>query len=215
MSSDLAEQITPFITEQLTALGLDYEAYGPYVIPLLENREDDDEWDSILELLQASSETYSDNETVWKQLKTDLQRRWKELSDNKEQEEETRNAQAEKEYQIQLEKEREASRLAQIEREEREAEAREKAKETDDVKKALVARFGYEDDEDGGEGNGEDIASNREVAAQATLDKARENRSQHVQSKKEEQKKTAQAKVAKAQAKEDRRKRATKGERKR
>ena len=82
-------------------------------------------------------------------------------------------------------------------------------------------RFGYEEDVPSGggqtEGQEDDAApkSNKQVAAAANLERARELRSQKKQTKKEEQQKTKDAKASKAQLKEERRKRAQKGERRR
>jgi hypothetical protein len=88
----------------------------------------------------------------------------------------------------------------------------------DATKRALLARFAYEaPDEDGEDANddAQPVLTNRQVAAQAAQDAAAEMRGKSVQTKKEERVKTAAAKQSKVQAKEERRQRATKGERKR
>jgi hypothetical protein len=90
------------------------------------------------------------------------------------------------------------------------------------AKRALIERFGYdvpEDDdiEDHTASGADAILTNRQVAKMAEMERAQQLRVHKggTATKKEEQQKTAQAKRNKQQIKEERRKRATKGERKR
>jgi hypothetical protein len=105
---------------------------------------------------------------------------------------------------------------------------------------ALIARYGYENDDDDTQvdasieavpGVGVDnkksvaasigsdadvpIVSNREYAMQVEKERAQELRSRKVTTKKEEQQKTSDSRKQKELLKDERRKRATKGERKR
>ena len=199
---ETAALMEPFLAPRLSDLGLDYETYGPYLLPLLLNENDDEEeWDSIMELLQASSETHSDDEEAFTKLRSDLQAEWNDRQSKiqakrKEQEEQEKIA-----YKKQLE----------------EMQRRALSKQEDDAaKKALLDRFGYEqDDEDGQAEEGPTAVSNKDAAAQMAKEKQNELKSKATTSKKEEQQKTKNARLDKAKLKEERRKRATKGERKR
>jgi hypothetical protein len=83
---------------------------------------------------------------------------------------------------------------------------------------ALMAKFGYEQDDDCNEDDeeeGDKPKTNREYAAQQHLKNSRELRKGSIQTKKDAQTETKKAKELLATKKEERRKRATKGERKR
>jgi hypothetical protein len=214
MSEDEDKHVlAPFLTSRLPQLGLDYETYGPYVLPLLADEEvDEDEWESVVELLQASSESHGDDEQAWKDLRVQIEEAWRnhKLALD-EQEAEFKQNQATR-LQEEIEREREiAVEAALMEKDRKEKPA---VVEQDAARKALVARFAYDiPDEDDADNEG--VLSNKEVAAQAKLEQAQGLRQQKVTTKREEQQKTAKARVDKANAKEERRARATKGERKR
>jgi hypothetical protein len=214
MSEDEDKHVlAPFLTSRLPQLGLDYETYGPYVLPLLTDEEvDEDEWESVVELLQASSESHGDDEQAWKDLRVQIEEAWRnhKLALD-EQEAEFKQNQATR-LQEEIEREREiAVEAALMEKDRKEKPA---VVEQDAARKALVARFAYDiPDEDDADNEG--VLSNKEVAAQAKLEQAQGLRQQKVTTKREEQQKTAKARVDKANAKEERRARATKGERKR
>jgi hypothetical protein len=206
------ECMEPFLSSRLPDLGLDYETYGPYLLPLIVNS-DEEEWESILELLRASSETHSDDEEVWQLLRRDVEAKWKEQESALQQQLQAQREQEQQEYQQDLEREREAARQAEITRGE-EPKKKAPSTENDAAKRALVARFEYENDE-AEEGEEEHIVTNHDTAAQVAKEHAHDLKNQNVTTKKEEQQTTARDRLDKAKAKEDRKKRAVKGERKR
>jgi len=68
-----------YLSTTLPTLGLDPETYGPYVtglFPLDDDDVDDDnneeELNGMVELLQSSSETHSDDEEVWGTLTNEI-----------------------------------------------------------------------------------------------------------------------------------------------
>ena len=75
-----------YLNEILPTLGLDPETYSPYVMGCLTVNDGDngdeenlEDLDQIMELLCASSETHSDDETgVWDQLKSEVLKRHEE-----------------------------------------------------------------------------------------------------------------------------------------
>lgn len=216
--------LTSFLEEKLPALGLDAETYGPYLLGLLPMEEaallddggrtegtDDDEWNGVLELLQASSESHSDDMEAWQALKKELLKRYQELlADARE-----RKAEADARRQ-------EAAKLvvAGIPEAKKEGKSEKKSFAIDEeAKKLMLARYAYEEEEENSEdddgGDSGNVNANKEAAKQATIEGAKDIRKQPVQTKKEEQQKTKQAKQDKVTLKDERRKRATKGERKR
>jgi hypothetical protein len=205
--------LSEFLCERLPALGLDYETYGPYVVGAAGSETmDEEELDAVLELLQASSESHGDDASEWQQLKMEIQQRQQKYQ---------------QERQEALVKQREALHRQEQERLQHEIElaknqpVEKKSKhlnEMDAQKRALVERFAYEqeeNDDDEEEEEGEAVISNKDVAAQANLEKAREQRQSQKSTKKQEQEATKQAKLQKSKIKEERRKRAQKSERKR
>lgn len=247
--SDHYHPLSPFLAERLPQLGLDAETYGPYLFPLFiwdgstsdpatkggdvnnysDNDELEDEWQSVLELLRASSETHSDDETIWSEFANELKQHWQAYVETARQEsrqkEQERIERSRKEEQEQIQ-----AALAQKHGEASLSSAttgvgtKPSSAVDDATKKMLLSRYEYEeedeDDEEketqagGGDANDAPL-DNRQAAAQAALARAQELRSHKTTTKKEEQEKTKQAKQHKQQLKEERRKRATKGERKR
>lgn len=209
--------LAPFLQEKLPELGLDAETYGTYLLGLLplddlENEEgaDEEEWDGVLELLQASSETHSEDENAWKELKQQV------LKEHEKYMEKQKKLKAEEEAKRQEEIKKPIIQLPPPEAEEANAAAKKKAAIDDQAKKELLARYAYEnDDEEIAETSEVPAIDNKATAQQANVDKARELRNQQSTTKKEEQIKTKQERVEKQKLKEERRKRATKGERKR
>jgi hypothetical protein len=209
--------LAPLLSERLAALGLDAETYGPYLTGLLpgdaEENEgaEEDEWNGVLELLQASSETHSDDIDAWQDLKKEL------LEKHEEYKAHLKKVKAEEEA-----KRQEAARKAVVSIPDdgegpAKKETTNKSSALDDqAKKDLLARYAYEQEGDEEElGDGDAPVSNKEAAKQADLEKARELRSKKTQTKREEQQKTKEAKLEKIKLKEERRKRTTRGERKR
>jgi hypothetical protein len=229
-----AHALAPFLGERLTALGLDYETYGAYILPLLTDEdEDDEEWGSVMELLQASSESHSDNDQVWVDLKSDIANAWRVHREQIVQQEREYHEQREHELQAQLQRERDIAAAAAAAAVDHPVTQHAPI---DDAKRALVLRFAYENDDDddktnnnksdgvhhhrggGGDGGGGEgtLITNREYAKQMELERTREMRShKQTATKREEQQKTKEARQNNLELKEERRKRATKGERKR
>jgi hypothetical protein len=210
--------LQPFLQDRLPQLGLDPDTYSDYVMGLVDS-EDEEEWDSVLELLQASSETHFDNDNVWKQLEADLRQMQAEHSEKVQQEQESL-----KQERLRQEQERLKQEIELAEEAKRRQEAAEKDESNiDDAKRALVERYAYDDselyDENGNlvvsDTNEEQVLTNQEVAQQAMAERSQELKQKNPSSKKEEQQKTAKAKQDKAKLKEDRRSKAQKGERRR
>mmetsp|Transcript_3370 Transcript_3370/g.4878 ORF Transcript_3370/g.4878 Transcript_3370/m.4878 type:complete len:83 (-) Transcript_3370:818-1066(-) len=69
--------LSEFLESRLPELGLDFETYGPYVMGVVgsdgEDDQDEGSLDDILELLKASSETRSDDDDAWDNLKKEIQ----------------------------------------------------------------------------------------------------------------------------------------------
>ena len=204
--------LTDFLNDRLPQLGLDAETYAPYLLPLLtEESQDEDEWTSVLELLQASSETHSDDEDAWQTLRRDIQAAWSAHVAAMAEQEKAASAARAADLATQLAKERQEMEQAQQKIQTAAAASRT----TDDAaKRALVARYAFENDDADAQEEAAPL-TNKQVAAQTALEQAQALRGQSVQTKKEEQQKTAKAKLEKARLKEERRKKATKGERKR
>jgi hypothetical protein len=215
--------LASFLEEKLPALGLDAETYGPYLLGLLPMEEaallddggrtegaDDDEWHGVLELLQASSESHSDDMEAWQALKRDLLKRYQELLAD------ARERKAEADARLLG-----AAKLvvASISDTKKEDKSEKKSSAIDEeAKRVMIARYAYEGDEDSEEEEGGDsgnVNANKQAAKQATIEGTKDVRKQNVQTKKDEQQKSKQAKQDKIKLKEERRKRATKGERKR
>ena len=215
---DVSHGLAPFLRERLPALGLDYETYGAYVLPLLladdgDDDNDDGEWDSVMELLQASSETHSDDDDAWVELRRDIEKAWSEHRQKVHEEEVAEALDQKLKLQEQIEQERLRVQDAALAKKQQVHQN----KSDDAAKQALMARFGYEDPDGDAGGDGEDDGpvSNRDVARQMEAAKSQAMREHKGVTKRDEQKKTADAKKSKISLKEERRKRATKGERKR
>lgn len=216
MAEDEIHALAPFLEERLPALGLDFETYGAYILPLLtDSEEDEEEWETVMELLQASSETHSDDDEAWVQLKKDIEEAWGKHCQEVALQEEKEHVERQKEIDEQIAHEREIAQQAALEQKEKSVLEDKHQQDDDDAKLALVSRFGYEEPDAVDDTEADAPVTNRELAKQLDADKARELRSHKHATKREEQQKTAESKRNKLQAKEERRKRATKGERKR
>eukprot|EP00586_Coscinodiscus_wailesii_P011760 CAMPEP_0172515784 /NCGR_PEP_ID=MMETSP1066-20121228/270531_1 /TAXON_ID=671091 /ORGANISM="Coscinodiscus wailesii, Strain CCMP2513" /LENGTH=229 /DNA_ID=CAMNT_0013296961 /DNA_START=55 /DNA_END=744 /DNA_ORIENTATION=- len=224
--------LASYLEETLPSLGLDYETYGPYVTGLFPIDEDgadaDDEGiDDIVQLLQSSSETHADDDEVWQSLQKEILKRKKEYDYLETRRKEDDAISGKK---IALEKARQALESAKIENTQNLEKKQRAAPSGDDAKRiaALVEQYGYADpDEDKDEssakkkkGAGDEtvVNDNRENARQ--LEKARTANVRHEASKAHQVKLSAreatkQQKADKIKAKEERRKKASKGERKR
>mmetsp|Transcript_20619 Transcript_20619/g.26579 ORF Transcript_20619/g.26579 Transcript_20619/m.26579 type:complete len:236 (+) Transcript_20619:83-790(+) len=225
--------LSDFLRDRLPQVGLDYDTYGPYVLPLLTEEETDpEEWDSVLELLQASSESHSDDDQLWIGLRAEIQATWAQHLQKIQFHQMQEKVERAQKMADALAEEKRISAQAALEAAERpqpNAAATAANKEADAAKRALIDRFGYEQDpdEEGGGGHGggdkkkknsgedeDQVLTNQQIAAKAHHDSQQELKLHKGQTKKEEQAKTARAKMEKVRGKEDRKKRAVKGERK-
>ena len=69
-----------YLSEILPALGLDVEAYAPYVTGYAnDNDEDDDGLDELIELLRASSESHGEDDDAWDSFKKEIVKRREEF----------------------------------------------------------------------------------------------------------------------------------------
>ncbi|KAL3934837.1 MAG: hypothetical protein SGBAC_009532 [Bacillariaceae sp.] len=191
---------------RLVELGLDVDTYGPYVVG-----SEAEELPDLMELLKASSEEEELEASVWETFSQDI---LKAIEQDEAFQDEKTNAKKLEAQKIEQER-ADKNKAAIAEAEQQQKAAPTKSPQVDDAqKKALMQRFGYEmPDEDVDDAAGP--VTNKQVAASANVERAQELRSKKTQTKKEEQQKTKEMKSSKAQMKEDRRKRATKGERKR
>mmetsp|Transcript_12010 Transcript_12010/g.21849 ORF Transcript_12010/g.21849 Transcript_12010/m.21849 type:complete len:231 (+) Transcript_12010:323-1015(+) len=220
-SSSEAEEhyLESFLSVQLPKLGLDYDTYGPYVVGVFNVGQstddaafDENELDQVLELLRASSEdNESHSKEVWEQLKRDIIAKHEEYT---------------RELQQVQEKQRQEAHLREQERLRHDIEiatmpVEKKKQEMDEQqKRALVERFAYYEllpEEE--ESEADILVSNKHFAHEANATKTtKESRSAQktkTTTKREEQAATKQQKLLKIKAKEERRKRATKSERRR
>ena len=210
--------LAPFLQEELPPLGLDPETYGPYLLGLLpvdhgaiaddNPGAEEEEWEGVLELLQASSESHSDDMDAWQSLKKKVEERYRQHLAEARQKKADEDAQRQEAAKNALQ--------AAPKKEEKEAPKKSSAMD-DEAKKAILAQYAYEA-EDNEEEDGADsgpVNANKEAAKLATIENARELRKHKTATKKEEQQKTKQQKEDKKKLKEERRNRATKGERRR
>lgn len=177
---------------------------------------DEEEWDTVITLLQASSETHSDNDTIFQQFKQELYQLWKQHQESIYDEEQRMHQQQKELMRVQLEKE-----ILEINQQlllastttavDNNHDTKEWTKEEIN-KRALLNRFAYEEPD-----------NDMEDDADVTIENNSKNTERHsiaatsstTTTKKEEQLKTKESKLNKLQIKEERRKRAVKGERKR
>ena len=219
--------LSPYLSRRLPELGLDYETYGPYCLGAVgsesssidDDGQDDDyeELDGIIDLLQSSSETHSDDAEAWANLRAEIIRRtgeWRRATDVQKREEARKAKEAEEQKLRRAKSEAEA--YEEILREKKAHGDTPVEEEKKAQRDAMLNRFAYEKEEDGD--NVEGPVSNKDAAAQAQrehVEKAREQSSKSRESKAEARQKNKEAMKAKADKKEERRKKATKGERKR
>jgi hypothetical protein len=233
--------LVAFLEERLPQLGLDGETYGGYVLGVndtddIRDEDDDDDDDAnselanVIQLLQASSEEYGDDDAVWEQLAADIQAKLQLDSELKAQ----TQAQQRQHQKALLEEQ-----LAKAKLEQQDPQAKKKSTTTtgsavdEATKQAMLSRFAYDEDTDaaadatatGGKkshaaadtsSETPGVLTNKQLAAQVNLEKANAMKAQKgQQTKKEAQQQTKEQKASKVQLKEERRKKTVKGERKR
>lgn len=234
MEADKDHYLTSFLNTALPELGLDSDTYTPYVIGLFPsdqvdpNFANEEELDELIELLQSSSETHSDEDhvAVWQQLKKDLLEKYEiyvhQTVDKIEQE----NEKAELENKRKIE----VAKLEAAKQEELMAAQKENQKNAvkDERTAALLDKYGYEDAEEDDNGDKESkskekegtggVVNNRDHAVQIAKqqrDKVKSDSTKQVESKKAAKEATKNQKAEKIRLKEERRKKAAKGERRR
>jgi hypothetical protein len=224
------------LQDSLPKLGLDCETYGPYVWGDEDDDDSDDDKDVdelkdlILGVLQASSETHSEDDDVWTDLIEQIIKA-NALDSKRRRESKDRHLQ---ETKTKLEED-----LAKAKLEEQQQQPEEDGKNNDkspeqqkadaEAKRQLMERFGYELDDDeeqtnNASGGGKKSSSaktattatattNRDVAAAHNSEKSKAMKNQSKTTKADERKKTKENRSNKEEKKEARRKKAVKGER--
>lgn len=202
------------LAQELSKLSLDYGTYGGYVLPLITSEEDDaDEWESVLELLQASVEDEENEDVVGAKMKKFqlILKEQRQLYLKQQQQEQEHEAQARQEAlqrELQLERQRAAE-----EHEKLQHQLPKERNDDDAAKKALLSRFAYEVPDEGVVEA--QPVTNSQIARELNKAKVQTLRQAQATSKADECAKTKEMKASKEKAKEERRKRAIKGERKR
>jgi hypothetical protein len=212
-----------FLSVQLPKLGLDYDTYGPYVVGVFHVGEssntdaafDEEELDSVLELLRASSDDHHDD-VAWEQLKRDVIAKHEEYTRELQKVQEKQRHEAQLREQERLRHDIEIARTMPVEKKKHVL----TAIMDEEQKRALVERFAYyEELQEEEESEADILVSNKHVAHEANATKTtKESRSAQktkTTTKREEQAATKQQKLLKMKTKEERRKRATKSERRR
>jgi hypothetical protein len=215
-----------FLSVQLPKLGLDYDTYGPYVVGVFDVGEssntdaafDEEELDSVLELLRASSDDHHDD-VAWEQLKRDIVAKHEEYTRELQKVQEKQRQEAQLREQERLRHDIEIARTMPVEKKKQHvAEIMDEQQ-----KRALVERFAYEElqeEEEEQQSEADIVVSNKHVvheanATKTTTKESRLSAQKKTTTKREEQAATKQQKLLKMKAKEERRKRATKSERRR
>eukprot|EP00339_Tiarina_fusa_P024084 CAMPEP_0117047900 /NCGR_PEP_ID=MMETSP0472-20121206/33087_1 /TAXON_ID=693140 ORGANISM="Tiarina fusus, Strain LIS" /NCGR_SAMPLE_ID=MMETSP0472 /ASSEMBLY_ACC=CAM_ASM_000603 /LENGTH=157 /DNA_ID=CAMNT_0004760745 /DNA_START=179 /DNA_END=648 /DNA_ORIENTATION=- len=140
--------LVTLLTDRLPSLGLDYETYGPYVWGVVDNT-DEDELSEVMQLLQASSEDYADDEDKWTELTKDIQGAMK-------QDKEFRQAKDREKIDAERMKMEEQLAKAKLEKASLpppDAKSQKSSTVDDATKKALMQRYAYEEDSEEGGGN--------------------------------------------------------------
>lgn len=226
--------LNSYLSKILPSLGLDYDTYNPYITGLfaLEDESnavgqaqdgfDEDTLDDIMQLLQSSSETHDEDEEQFIEMKKTILKLKNEHDYN-----ERRRKEGEAVTNQKLAEERAKLAILSVKEEEEAARKQQAAKKLLKAEQGvdvadIFERYGYdEEDTSGGKKNDEsevEVQSNREVAKQLDRDRTanvRNEASKKFQSKNIAREATNRHKADKMKKKEDRKKKAVKGERKR
>ena len=228
------------LQDSLPKLGLDCETYGPYVWGDEDDDDSDDDKDVdelkdlVLGVLQASSETHSEDDDVWTDLIEQIIKA-NELDSKRRRESKDRHLQ---ETKTRLEEDLAKAKLEEQQQQPEEEDDKnnekspEQQKADAEAKRQLMERFGYELDDDdeqtnknasGGGGKKSSSSAktattatattNRDVAAAHNSEKSKAMKNQSKTTKADERKITKQNRSNKEEKKEARRKKAVKGER--
>jgi len=79
--------LTAFLRDTLPTLGLDSDTYIPYIVGYIDTEdaveENEEALEEVIQLLRASSETHSDLDQPWTDLKNDIMNRRNEYVENR------------------------------------------------------------------------------------------------------------------------------------
>ncbi|KAL7441396.1 hypothetical protein ACHAXM_007891 [Skeletonema potamos] len=195
-----------YLADILPKLGLDFETYGPYITAT--GTDELDDLDDIIELLRASSESHSDDDDSWNDFKLQIEKRRKDFISGEEERKNLAVLEAERLKKESLQREIEIAKSNALEVEQR-MEAKKLVGMSAD-KLALLDKFGYEVDDEEDEEEDTGVTKISDHAPKQGVEKKPSQ-----PSKKELRAETAKAKADRNAKKEERRKRATKGERRR
>ncbi|KAL7495195.1 hypothetical protein ACHAWT_007752 [Skeletonema menzelii] len=199
-----------YLADILPKMGLDFDTYGPYVT----GADEEEDLDDIIDLLRASSESHSDDEKSWADFKQKIEKIRKEYIAEEEERKNLAALETERLKKESLQREIEIAKTNALEVEQR-LEAK-KLETMSADKLALLDKFGYEVDDEENEDEEAGVATNRDHAAKQSAEHSQKLRSNNNQpSKAQLRAETMKAKADKNAKKEERRKRAVKGERKR
>jgi len=220
MSDD--HYLDEYLSQILPALGLDAETYAPYVTGFADEDDDDgDALDDLIELLSASSETHAEDEAAWESFRKEIVQKREDFISGESVRKELKALEIQATTNANLQKEIELAQKNALEVEARKQKELEgnKVENMSKEKIALMAMYGYEDENDGAEEgeDGEDSGkpmTNRDHAAAVNAQNAQKQKStSNVQTKDQARAETKKAKADKMAKKEERRKRAGKKER--
>ena len=182
-----------------------------------DDEDSDDSLDELIELLRASSETHGEDEAVWKEFRREIVQRRKDFvsGESARKELEALEIQAATNEQLQQEIKLAQQNALEVEERKQKELAANKVENMSSDKIALMAKYGYEDEDGEAEDDGEagKPMTNKDHAAAVSVQNAKNQRSASKQTKKEAQQETAKAKADKNAKKEERRKKAGKRER--
>ena len=230
----MTEFLNPYLTTQLPSLGLDYETYGPYVTGVVDDvtkEVDTEALKDIIELLRASSEHDEDeqDENVWMEFENVIIE--KSLEEKNKIEEE--KAVEEQELAMKMQNVSLSEKAETLARREEEVNSTLRGNEMSEERRKLLERYAYENEEEVDESDEvnaslnndakkgdavviqEQKLDNRAVAKQTVLEKNQKIRKEYNESKKASKEASVRGKTERNQRKEERRKRAQKGERRR
>jgi hypothetical protein len=238
MANDTSEHfLFSFLQSALPSLGLDDEIYGPYLLGLFPQDEsqmlaeiDEEELNNVLDLLQGSSQTHACEKEAFAALKAELLKKnetyWCEYRKKAEQLKKDAKQQEEEKKKQEIEE----SELVKRAIEEKKRALR-KDSEEEFVKLRVIQQYAYDDsiqyDSNGdpidtkhvNTGQGEEVTDTVNLNRVSSTNVAKEHQSiaknSSEKSKKAAREETARQNTMRMQAKEERRKRAAKGERRR
>lgn len=216
--------LNTYLSLHLPKLGIDYETYGPYITGLIaDDIIDKDGLGDVIELLKASTEIeeFQEKDDIWETLKDAiLQLCEEEYKRRKEEEEKDALERRQRQAMSAMNLSEQAEELVKNENDKAKLQLQSQSQPSEDdaARRKILERYAYEDSGDESDDKEEDtkpVLDNRTVAKQAEAEKNQKLRKDFNESKKASKEASAKGKVEKSLAKEERKKRATKGERRR